>query len=202
MSEKSGEDNKEPVLDVPLPDSEQESDEELIERLSKKKVGDLVKKIKILISGIGTMEGKIDKMEKKFEKTLSATKNDKRKSKSKAKAEESDENSNLSFPGIFARQKGNNESDSDDSESSDSEDESDEKHSGNLRKILGTEFKHVNPNRGSKYSSKKEKRKSMLYSDVKRSDSMFSSSKDNNMLRMQPLFDHKKLEKLNIPAAQ
>ena len=148
MSERSGEDNKESVLDVPLPHSEEESDEDSTERLSKKKVDDLFKKINILVSGIGTMEEKIEKMELKFEKTLSATKNDKRKSKSKAKAnlKESDEDSNLSFPGIFARQKGDNESDSDDSESSDSENESDEKHSGNLRKILGTEFKHVNPN--------------------------------------------------------
>ena len=85
-------------------------------------------------------------MEQQFEKTLSANKNDKRKSKSKkAKAEDSDEDSNLSFPGIFARQKGDNKSDSDDSDSSDTENESNEKHSGNLRKILGTEFKHVNP---------------------------------------------------------
>ena len=50
MSEESGEDNKEPVLDVRLPDSEEESDEQLIERLSKKKVGDLLKKINILVS--------------------------------------------------------------------------------------------------------------------------------------------------------
>jgi len=207
MTDESGEDSKEPIVEDRLLEHEEESDEKLMERLSKKKVGELFEGVEKLLSGLQTMEGKMERMERKFEKALSATKNEKRKSKSKAKAEESDEDSNLSFSGIFARQRGNNESDDDDSESSDSEDDSDEKHSGNLRKFLGTEFKHVNPIRGSHYSgtkakekAKKEKRKSMLYSEVKRSDSMFSNSKENNMLRMQPSFDHIKLEKLNIPA--
>ena len=142
------------------------SDEIAAERLSKESISEVVSGLKSMLLGMQTMERKIAKMEQNFEKSLSVTKNDKRKSKPKARSSlyESDEDSNCTFPGIFARQKGDNESDSDDSESSDSEDESDEKHSGNLRKILGTEFKHVNPNRGSKYSSKKEKRKSMLYS--------------------------------------
>ena len=91
------------------------------------------------------------------------------------------------------------------SDDSDSEDEEDDP-AKDLRKLLGTEFKHVNPLRGSKHYRKKDKKKkssereSMLFSDVKRGDTMYSGARDNNMLRMQPNFDHIKLERLNIPA--
>ena len=91
------------------------------------------------------------------------------------------------------------------SDDSDSEDDEDDP-AKDLRKLLGTEFKHVNPLRGSKHYRKKDKKKkssereSMLFSDVKRGDTMYSGARDNNMLRMQPNFDHIKLERLNIPA--
>ena len=95
------------------------------------------------------------------------------------------------------------ESSSSSSNSSSEENKDEEEELTNaFTSILGDKFQFVNPNRGSGRKSKKQQpgpRKSILFSNAKHADELSLSENKVSYTRIQPSFEHIKLEKLNIP---
>ena len=90
--------------------------------------------------------------------------------------------------------------------SSDSGNESDDENVGELFGSLFGEkkqFNSVNQKRGSspkKVTKESKNRKSVMLMDAKKADEMQSIASKNHYTRIQPDFEHIKLEKLNPPA--